>query len=333
MPRSTVVIRDWEAFRGCVRARGVPRIWSGFAVELSSDTVVRPHLFDQARYRFAPRMAGAPVWHGIREAPTFLLTVVRGAAHGRFAARELVPAIERHVRHVVVVDGDRRTFRLAPLSGASVRPLETLPAVLEALLGTAVVDPAMLPALGRRDLPIAPERDRDLPRLWEALLGGGYNGRTELIGGEVTLVTEQPSPLLANRALMRLVGDAEAWTGERAGEARGFITAGPFRMRQLGTIVELRVRPSSSDRRIAFAPRARPPGADALPSLLGVLLAAGAQAAPGTPPDAAHVQLTSPEEAARLAEQVTATARRLAIPCAVEPDDRLLTARLGPAPV
>jgi hypothetical protein len=46
-------------------------------------------------------------------------------------------------------------------------------------------------------------------------------------------------------------------------------------MRQRGTRVELRVRLSPADRRVAFLPRAQLPGEDALPTLWGALLAGG----------------------------------------------------------
>lgn len=112
-------------------------------------------------------------------------------------------------------------------------------------------------------------------RLWEAMLWRGHNYRWELVAGEVPLVGELWSELAANRTLLRCVEDAERGFGAGAFDEGGWIRCGSARMRQRGTQVEIRFRPSAADRLVAFAPHARLLGEDAVPSLLGVLLAGG----------------------------------------------------------
>jgi hypothetical protein len=213
-----------------------------------------------------------------------------GAAHRSFLEQEVVPRVSQHVRSVVLLDAGAGVVGRAPLARGDWHPADQLAPILRAIWGEGCIDEQSLDDAWRgpaddfeRHIFAEPEvRASDIARiethpirLWEALFWRGHGYRYELIDGEVPLVGELFSPLAANRTLMQLVSDAELLEGARAGEGAGWIRCGRFRLRQLEHRVEVRVRLSPADVRVAFGPQAIVPHDDGLPSVLGALMAGG----------------------------------------------------------
>jgi hypothetical protein len=292
--RKITIGADWDAMRPWLEG-GRLRLWSRFPVEIAPDLIVTPLLFltdgERAKHGHACTLPphGLVVLHG------------RGDEHVCMLLEEVAPRL-RHLPFAFVVDADARVLHPAGEQRMVLR-LEELPSILRrVVIGYApdelepVIErfteqqreaverlPTKEDAEAFRALPEIQERiaaavvgvERCPLRLWEAMLFRGENYRWELVSGEVPLIGELFSPLAANRTVLSCVADAEHAFGQRATERAGWITCGPMRMRQRGTCVEIRFRPSPADRRAAFLPRAELAGDDELPSLWGALIAGG----------------------------------------------------------
>ena len=272
------------------------RLWSRFPVEVRPDTILTPLLFldgprgggDEDRSCTLPH-GGLVVMHG------------RGERHMRFLLDEVAPLLV-DVPLAFLLDADSGALHPARDRRVCLR-LNQLPSILRSsVIGFAadeyadVIDrfteeqaTAILELPTHEEVEVylsdpetitrvadAAARAEGAPlRLWEAMLWRGWNYRWELVAGEIPLIGELWSELAANRSLLQCVEDAERAFSERASDERGWIRCGPMRMRQTGSQVEIRFRPSPADRRAAFLPRARLAGDDARPSLWGVLAAGG----------------------------------------------------------
>jgi hypothetical protein len=254
--------------------------WSRFALEIDPANIVAPHL-----YAFPRRPLSLAEDHEActLEGPVDVAVFAyRLAQHREFLDAEVVPLVRRICPHVLLADTRARTFREVGTE-ASV-PLSELARVLDHWTAPGTFEP---PDLDHYEAFFRLREDSDeltrlaarlenAPlRLWEMMFSRGFSGRYELLDNEVPLVAELGTELAANRSLMQCVRDAEAFCRCEAVDDHGWIRTGRFRMRQLGTILEVRVSLTAADVRVAFAPRGRKPGSDALPSLLGVLLAGG----------------------------------------------------------
>jgi hypothetical protein len=110
-------------------------------------------------------------------------------------------------------------------------------------------------------------------RLWEALFWRGVSYRYELVGGEVPLHARLGSAAAAAATLERVLLDAETLVREPRHEEAGFWRVGPVRARIHGDEVDLRVRMTPADVRVAFSPVARMARDDGPPTLFGALMA------------------------------------------------------------
>lgn len=276
------------------------RLWSYFSVEVAPDLIVTPMLFGTHPQRADARASD------VCTLPPYGLVVLhaRGEEHVRAFYEELAPRLRR-LPFPFIYDADRRRLydvRCADLwmeasqlpaivravvAGYDGEHIERCPAVLDSVVmgvqralaemptSEEVATFRALPEVEARVAEAARRFEESPLRLWEAMLWRGENYRWELVNGEVPLVGELWSALAANRTLMRCVADAERAFEARASEDPVWICCGPFRMRQRGTRVEIRLRMSPADRRAAFLPTSQVEGEDAMPSLFGVLTAGG----------------------------------------------------------
>lgn len=273
-------------------------LWSYFTAEVAPDLIVTPLLFgtDPKKSHGSDRYT--------LDAQGILVLLARGEAQVAALFQDVAPLLRRFT-FAYFYDADRRRLYDARradlwmqpsqlssivrsvLAGFEGEHLDSRPGALDYVCGgldraldempTAEEVAAFraLPAVEARVAEAARRFEAAPIRLWEAMLWRGENYRWELIRGEVPLVGELWSPLAANRTLMQCVADAEVAFSVRATEDGGWILCGPLRLRQRDTCVEIRVRLTSADRRAAFLPSLRLEGEEAMPSLLGVLLAGG----------------------------------------------------------
>lgn len=285
MARNGDTIRDWHIFSQASSLGGARPLRSRYPLELAPDLIVCPHLYDWP--------AEAPVRNDVYTCagrPRAIVFCARGEEHLRFLADEVVPRVHEHVEFVALIDADRLAFDFAPTRPPSQwLGIEHLSRLLRLAYGKPAIDPALLlrlgaspatdrePASGPRSEPPGDPGaiERHPLRLWEAFFWRGHSYCYELVDGEVPLVGDLLTPLGANRTLLQFVRDAEVLEGARADEAQGWLRCGRFRMRQVGRLVDVRVRLDPADRHVAFLPQADLYRPGTLPSLVGALLAGG----------------------------------------------------------
>ena len=269
------------------------RLGQQFLLELAPDLILSPHLYGWNQpHGFIER--GRPGrysdFYTLTDVPAFVLYAARGDEPIRFLREDLAPAVLPSCR-VVIIDADRSHFWEAsePIDlSAIARPLTELPGILNGWLGEDVVpehafDNLALPwkfpwfalRMYRLREDLVRKLERTPARLWELFFARGHGYRWELLRGEVPLVTRFPTEFAANRSLLQCVADAERLEGRVADERCGWIKAGRFRMRQRGLHLDVRVRLTAADMRVAFMPTSELPDSDALPTLAGVLIAGG----------------------------------------------------------
>lgn len=288
MSTSSASAVDSNAFQMAIAAihKELPErleVWSRFPLELDAQNIVTPHLYAWRRTGRLSRDGGT-----IAEPALFTLFAHRSLAHREFLQTEVVPRVLRRCPHVALVDSEARTFEVAGTVASSARPLAELGGVLRRWTGdveaferydlSSELD-RYEQLLGRTTTEVSTETAEQLERaplrLWEALFLRGHADRYELLNGEVALVGDLGTGLAANRSLIQCTKDAEVYCGGKATEARGWIEAGQFRLRNQGPLLELRVCLNPADIRVAFMPRALMGGAETPPSLIGALLAGG----------------------------------------------------------
>lgn len=243
-------------------------VYHRFPIELDADTIVVPYLFEPLRSE-----DGDAYTLGT---PSFAVFPAQTARHMAFLREEVVPALAGRVPLVILVDSVTGQFSA---NGAASRPLAELAGLVNAwvgyeLVGEGALDDLLLGPPGSVSDELAVLEARPI-RFWEAMIWRGRGGRYELIRGEVPLVAELGSERAADRTFMQCIVDAERLFGEKATESGGWVRVGPSRLRRRGSEVEIRVALGAADRRFAFLPRIRLPGADGLPSLVGALLVGG----------------------------------------------------------
>ena len=305
-----------------------------FSLELAADTILAPHLYGFAEPRRwsdrgFKRHRGRVEMYTVQERPDFVLYVARGEGQRRYLETELAPALPPEVALFVLEPREQRAFILRG-SGATREdlPLSAVPAALDACLGVTLFGPHSFDFLcapwGKPPIDSGLTRVENVQtahieahpmRLWEAFLLRGHWERWELVRGEVPLVAVLPTATAAAATLGRWLHDAVRWTGRDPDPRASWIHVGPFRFRQTATQLDVRVRLSAADIRIAFMPNAELPGAGALPSLAGVLCAGN---------EGAKVELLNgfawatadceiPGELGPAAESVAAEIRRLGV--------------------
>ncbi len=285
MARTDRVLWNWERFSRVVRCDGNPRVWSRFPLELAPDLIVSPHLFDWPESAQTGSSA-----YTCAAVPDVVVFSVVSPMHRRFLEETVVPRVHDYVRVVVLVDFEANEMAVAHLGASPPIAVNHLATVLREAWGhnriaegrfaeicqTETPDEASFLYAPGDDHPDDPARCEATPvRLWEAFFWRGHTYRYEVIDGEVPLVADLRSPLAANRTLMQCVKDAEGLEGVRASEATGWIRCGRFRMRHEERWVEIRARLSPTDLRAAFMPQTRVHGDEALPSVVGALVAGG----------------------------------------------------------
>jgi hypothetical protein len=287
MARTSGAMFDWHVFFGRVRSEKRD-LWSRYPVELGPELIVTPHLFDWPATASWRGRHGQDVYT-CAAAPEVAVFCARGEDHVRWLTEEVLPEVARRVRHVCLVEPEQDRFRFAPFEANASLPIQALGSRLRDLWGDPELDVSPFERLSHADgddhamffrTPVAdPDALRDLEehpiRLWEALFWRGYTYRYELVAGEVPLVGDLGSPVAAARTAAQLATDAQALVREPIRGESDWARCGPFRWCVRGSRVELRVRLAPADVRVAFMPQERLPGSDALPSILGVLLAGG----------------------------------------------------------
>jgi hypothetical protein len=263
-----------------------------FSLELAPDLILAPHLYgypDAKRWneRGFKRHRQRSEMYTVQERPAFVLYVARSECQRRFLETEIAPALPPEVDLYIVEPGAGRV-RVLHEAGARTRevPLAAVCADLDTRLGTTVFGDAHLDFLcapwGHPEFETQfystvtrrAERVEQHPtRLWEAFLLRGHWERWELVRGEVPLVAVLPSLTAAAATLGRWLADAVRWSGAEPDPQAAWIRVGPFRFRQTGCQVDARVRLSPADVRVAFMPAQEMPGADAAPTLAGLLCA------------------------------------------------------------
>jgi hypothetical protein len=274
--RSPGAMADWHRFYARWRS---PRtdVWSRYPVELAPDLIICPHLFDWPAS--APRNGEVYTCAGT---PEVVVLCGRGPDHIRFLEEEVVPRVVRHGPSVCLVEAEADQFRWVEGPSREQGPAQPLtelgPALRSRWDDPALVHAEFGPAPWHRDAAPTEDALRDLEdhpiRLWEALFWRGYTYRWELIGGEVPLVGALGTEAAARATLTQIAADASRLVGDPAVADGGWTRCGPFRLRTLGTRVDLRVRLSPADRRAAFLPQVDR-DERRMPSILGVLLAGG----------------------------------------------------------
>jgi hypothetical protein len=257
-----------------------------------------------------------------------MVFVARGDQHLRFLLAEVIPAAVARGIRVAVCDPAADRLAVAHRREIGWHGLDHFGEICAGLGVDSAAIPAALARL--RHGPLEPferhvfgldprpvsraavQRLEDHPlRLWEALFWRGHSYRYEIIEGAVPLVADMLSRLAANRTLLSLVRDAERLEARAASEGEGWIRCGRFRMRQLDTLVELRVHLSEADIRAAFAPRTRVPEDEREPTIVGTLLAGGDNGKT----ELVHgwtwstIELPSEEHAGRIAELIASEIR------------------------
>lgn len=288
MARNNRILWNWEHFSRAARPSEGLLLTSRFPVELAPDLIVSPHLFDWPAS--APRGKSARDVYTCAGAPEVVVFSAVSKAHRRFLEDEVIARVHEHVRFVALVDFEADQLGFAPLGQQRWLPAEQLAPLLRIAWGRERVPAGSFAELGNRPEEgfdaafFGPDDDRPEDvvrreahplRLWEAFFWRGHTYRYDLIAGEMPLVGDLRSPLAASRTLAQLVKDAERLEGLPSEEREGWIHCGRFRLRRLEGLVELRVRLSPADVRAALMPQAKVPGDDELPSILGVLMAAG----------------------------------------------------------
>ncbi len=291
MARNHRILWDWQRFSRAAGPCGDLSLWSRFPLELAPDLIVTPHLFDWPSS--APRTSRVHKGRDVYTCagvPRVVVFSAASKAHRLFLEEEVIPRVNEHVRFVALVDFEADQFGFSPLIPRYLLPAEHLAPLLRISWGYdhvphgAFTDVIKPPEKDVEKALFGPddERPEDVARLeahplrlWEALFWRGHTYRYELIDGEMPLVGDLRSPLAANRTLVQLVKDAERLEGKRAGESEGWIVCGRFRLRQMERLVEIRVRLSPADVRAALMPQAIVEGDDAMPSVLGALMAGG----------------------------------------------------------
>lgn len=291
MARPLTTASDWNAMR--LHPRGSFELWSGYPAEIAPDLIVCPLLCGRARGgRRADRACTI-------SAAGFIVLHARDEDHLALLRAEVLPRL-RDIPFAYVLDASTGTVFPANHDVLTLRQQDLAPLVLRIVAGfdgeandldtlRADLDRAFAsvasadeiatflaePSILERRLRLADRIERAPIRLWEAMLWRSFHYRWELYSGEVPLVGELRSELGANRTLVQCVSDAETAFGRPVDEQEGWLVCGPLRLRQRGTRVELRYRPTAADRRVAFAPRSRLADDELLPTLFGVLLSGG----------------------------------------------------------
>lgn len=277
--RSPAIVVDWNVFFGLGLDGPDVELWSRYPLEIDASTIVTPHLYAIRRGSRAPSSVACT----IAQKPLFVVFAHRTAAHRDYLMNDVVPRLV--CKNVAIVDTNARVF---DVPGAGQRDsLARLPerladwSAFDALAAVDFIDrlDRYEESFGRSaqqvDSRIAERLERTPLRLWEVLFHRGHAYRYELLDGEVVIVSDLGSRAAANRTAMQCIRDAEALCSEAARDEYGWFRAGRFRIRDRGSLLELRAELDAADIRVAFAPHASNPGDTELPSLLGVLVAGG----------------------------------------------------------
>jgi hypothetical protein len=286
MARSGPAVFDERAFSSVSGGGGMRpgSTWSCFPVEVdvgeATPLIVSPHLYD------VPAMARhTHDTYTCFGAPSVALFCARGLRVG-LVRDEIVPRLRRRTRVVVVASPEVAEVTVFSSRPPLTTPLRDLAIVVEELFGASSVRTEHLAEYVQRDARMRegePEEPFDFGpeavaapiRLWEALFWRGVSYRYELVGGEVPLHARLGSAPAAAATVERILLDAEALVREPRRAEAGFWRVGPVRARVHGDEVDLRVRMTPADVRVAFSPVARMAGDDAPPTVLGALMAGG----------------------------------------------------------
>lgn len=282
--RTPTIDIDWQVFREIAYRSNhahytAANYWSHCLctappLELDAQTILLPHLYGYVPFDGNLR---TELRYTRQEIPRFALYCARSAEHQRFLREELATALRSRVPHVLVLDANAGLFSELEVA-AGPRPLALLPARINEIMGSACVPSNAFagledgaPALAEFS---AAEVEAAPLRLWEAYLLRGHAWRYELVHGEVPLVTDLRSPAAAQRSLQQCTEDAAVLYQAPPTPEDEWTRVGPLRLRCRGSLLELRLRLSSADRRLVFTPTVHGVE-DARPSLSGVLTACG----------------------------------------------------------